>query len=165
MMVETKNKIIGYHYTNPNAYLSMRTKGVDGYITSGFDDFAGLIPRKRFVHLGDGNGLPDKAHAGIVEGLLEPEPKSWTENPEFPGLWRYLMHDVCREKEIMFLSFELIPTDLAYVVDRAHVERILYRKSETEKPPTKKRMNDAFRKYWESRVPAFEYDGNYSAPQ
>jgi len=165
MTIETKNKIIGYHYTNSEAYRSMRTKGIDGYITFGFDDFAGLIPHKRFINLSNENGLPDEAHNGVVEGLLEPEPKSWTENPEFPGLWRYLMHDICRQTEIVFLSFELKSTDLAYIVDRAHVERVLYRKSENEKAPTKKRMNKAFKKYWESRVSAFEYDKNYSAPQ
>ncbi|MEK6913776.1 MAG: hypothetical protein AABW47_03850 [Nanoarchaeota archaeon] len=26
-------------------------------------------------------------------------------------------------------------------------------------------MNEAAKKYWESRIPVFEYKGNYSAPQ
>lgn len=165
MKYKQSNKIIGYHYTNSKAYKSMQTKGIDGYITFGFDDFTGLIPSRRFIRLGRGNGLPDKAHEGIIEGLLEPEPKSWLENPEFPMFWRYLMHDICREKEVLLLSFELNPKDEAYVVERAHVERELYRKSRGFGKPTEKTMKGAFRKYWESRVPAFDYAGGYSAPQ
>ena len=165
MKAELTDRIVGYHYTNSKAYRSIQTKGKDGYATFDFDDFAGLIPSKRFIRLGDGNGLPDEAHDGVIEGLLEPEPKSWLENPEFPHFWNYLMHDICRDKEVVLLSFELNPEDKAYVVERAHVERELYRESKGQGKPTRETTNEAFRKYWESRVPVFEYDGSYSAPQ
>lgn len=121
----------------------------------------GLIPIKRFVSLGEGRDLPYKAHDGTIQGLLEPEPQSWTANTEFPNLWRYLMGDVLREPEVILLSFEMLPTDEAYVVERAHVERELYSKSE----PTRQRMDAAFRKYWKSRVTVPDYDGSYSIPQ
>ena len=165
MKAELSDKIIGYHYTNLKNYRSIQTKGLDGYVAFEFDEFRGLIPRKRFIRLGEGDGLPDEAHEPVVEGLLEPEPKSWLENPEFPHLWNYLMGDVCRDKEILLLSFDLKPGDRAFVVERAHVERELYRESKGQSKPTRETKNEAFRKYWESRVPVFSYDGSYSLPQ
>lgn len=165
MEAELTDRVVGYHYTNSKAYSSIQTKGKDGYATFGFDDFAGLIPSKRFIRFGDGNGLPDGAHDGVIEGLLEPEPRSWLENPEFPHFWNYLMHDICRDNEVILLSFELNRDDKAYVVERAHVERELYRESKGQGKSTRETANEAFKKYWESRVPVFDYDGNYSTPQ
>ena len=165
MKVEIKDKIVGYHYSNPRAYRSMQTNGIEGYISLNFDNFAGLIPRKRFIRLGKGDGVPDEAYTSVIEGLLEPEPKSWLDNPEFPHFWNFLMHDICRESEVMLLSFQLKPEDKAYIVDRAHVERELYREAKSNGKSTRKSMNEAFKKYWESRVPVFDYDGSYSAPQ
>ena len=165
MSLEITDKIVGYHYTNPQAYSSMQTNGVDGYTTFGFDNFAGLIPMKRLVPLGGGNGLPHAAHDGIIEALLEPLPASWVQNPEFPNLWGYLMGDICRKNEVILLSFELRPEDNAYVVERAHVERELYRNPQGNQKLIRKRRNQAFKKYWESRVPVFEYDGSYATPQ
>jgi hypothetical protein len=165
MKADITDKLVGYHYTNSRAYQSIQTKGKDGYSTFYFDDFAGLMPSKRFIQLGDGNGLPNEAHGGVIEGLLEPEPKSWLENPEFPHFWNYLMHDICRDKEVILLSFDLKPDDKAYVVERAHVERELYRESKGQGKSTRETRNEAFKKYWESRVPVFDYDGSYSAPQ
>jgi len=159
------DKIVGYHYTNSTAYQSIQTNGKDGYMTFGFDDFAGLIPSRRLIRFGEGKGLPDEAHDGIIEGLLEPEPKSWLENPEFPHFWHYLMNDICRKKEVVLLSFELKSEDEAYVIERAHVERELYRESKGLGKSTRETRNVAFKKYWESRIPVFDYDGSYSAPQ
>jgi len=165
MKSKITDKILGYHYTNPKAYHSMQTNGIDGVITLNFDNFAGLIPRKRFIKLGYGNGLPDEAHDGIIEGLLEPEPKSWLKNPEFPNFFGRLMGNICRKEKVILLSFELKPKDRAYVVERAHVERRLYKESKCQGKSTKETRNESFKKYWESRVPVFEYDGSYSAPQ
>jgi hypothetical protein len=159
------NKIIGYHYTNEKAYQSMQRKGVEGWITFNFDEFTGLIPQRRFLNLSRGKNLPDEAYEGIIEGLLEPEPKSWTENSEFPRFFGYLMHDICRTGKVLLLSFELKPSDKAYVVERAHIERELYREYKGQGPSTRKTMNESAKKYWESRVPVFEYNKNYHAPQ
>jgi hypothetical protein len=165
MESEIADKIIGYHYTNSEAYKSMKTKGVDDHVTFGFDNFTGIIPRRRFVALSRAKGLPDEAHDGVIEGLLEPEPKSWIENPEFPNFWSYLMHDVCRDKQVILLSFELNQKDKAYIVDRAHVERELYRESKGQGKSTQETRNEAFKKYWESRIPVYKYKGGYDAPQ
>ena len=156
--------IIGYHYTNNRAFESMKTPGIDGYVTD-LDDIAGILPRRRFVRLGRGENLPDEAYEGVIEGLLEPEPKFWLENPDFPYFWRYLMHDICREREVVLLSFELRPEDKAYVVDRAHVERALYYGPEDRKRSKKEILGAAVKKYWDSRIPMFEYSGGYCAPQ
>jgi hypothetical protein len=162
--MEEPNKIIGYHYTNPKAYQSMDTNGVDRNFRTPFNDFRGLIPSKMFVHP-NLKGFPNEAYNKVIEGLFEPEPKSWLENPEFPFLWKLLMHDICREEETILLSFELEPKDKAYVVERAHVERELYKEAKGQGKPTRESKNKAFKQYWESRVPVFEYDGSYSAPQ
>ncbi len=57
----------------------------------------------------------------------------------------------------MLLKIELLESDKAFVVDRAHVERFLYGKMSDK--------NLAFRTYFDSRVPALAYGGGYSAPQ
>jgi hypothetical protein len=143
----------------------MQGKGIARHITFGFDDFSGIIPSRRFVRLGQGKTLPDQAYDGIIEGLLEPEPTSWLKNPEFPCLWRYLMHDICKRDKVILLSFEILSKDKAFVVDRAHVERMLYKKSRNAPEPTKRKRNNAFKKYWESRIPVFDYHGGYNVPQ
>lgn len=157
MKSELSDKVIGYHYSNPRAYQSMQEGWEYGEV--------GLIPIKRFVSLRDGESLPNEAYDSVIEGLLKPEPKSWLENPEFQHLWNFLMHDICKTNKVMLLSFQLKLQDKAYVVDRAHVERELYRESKGQGKPTRESKNEVFRKYWESRVPVFEYNGSYSLPQ
>jgi len=154
----SNDKIIGYHYTNPRAYSSME----DGYSYGK----KGLIPVRRLMNLGRGSyNLPEEAHDGIIEALLEPEPESWLHNPEFPGLWWYLMHDLRKESELVLLSFEIKPKDDAYVVERAHMENELYREGKNRGKSTRRTMNLACKKYWESRIPVFEYEDNYKLPQ
>jgi hypothetical protein len=154
-----------YHYTNLEAYNSMSKKGIEGYITN-FDDFSGLIPSKRFVNVNwSHKDLPNEAYEEVIEGLLEPEPSSWTKNKEFPTLWYYLMHDICKRKEIMLLSFQLNPKDKAYIVERGHIEKELYKKSKGLEKPTRETISTAAKKYFESRIPVFDYKGEYSVPQ
>jgi len=157
MTKELSDKLIGYHYTNEQAYLSMHDGSSYGK--------NGLIPIKRFVRYSCGKNLPKRAHDGVIEALLGPEPKSWIENPEFPNLWGYLMHDICKKEKVILLSFEILPTDKAFVVDRAHVERFLYHESKTNSKPTKSVEIEAFRNYWKSRIPAFNYEGGYDVSQ
>ena len=73
------------------------------------------------------------------------------------------MNDICKENGvIMLLSFEILPKDEAYVVERAHVERELYKPKENT---TRKSLEDAWQKYWESRVSVFDYKEDYILPQ
>ncbi len=72
------------------------------------------------------------------------------------------MHDIFREDKTMLLSFEILPSDKAYVVERAHVEKVLYQPKESV---TRKMFNKAFNDYWNSRVPVYSYKGKYIIPQ
>jgi hypothetical protein len=154
MDMNLTDRIIGYHYTNPEAYRLMENGDM-------YD--RGLCPIRRFIK--ESNNLPDEAFKGTIQGLLEPEPESWLNNPEFPALWLYLMHDICLENNVMLLSFQILPTDKAYIVERAHIERELYREMREGRTSTNKEKERAYLKYWKSRVPVFEYKGNYSVPQ
>jgi hypothetical protein len=154
-----------YHYTNDLAYRSMQTKGIDGFLTDNFDEFRGIIPSRRFIRFGRGSNLPKEAYDGVIEGLTEPEPNCWLNNPEFPQLWNYLMHDVCREKKVLLLSFELLPSDSAFIVDRANIERELYREGKGLGKSTKQTMDLACKNYFDSRISALNYLGGYDLPQ
>lgn len=147
-----------YHYTNPESYFSMKTGHHYGQ--------KGLIPIKRFVKLGIGGPrFPKKGYDGIIEGLLEPEPISWTNNLDYPFMFGYLMHDICRRKEVMLLSFDILESDDAYIVDRSKFEDVLYMESKGLGKPTDKDFASASRKFYYSRKKALEYNGNYKAPQ
>lgn len=165
MVENIKDTITGYHYTNSEAYKSMQTKGITDSYISGFNDFKGIIPSRRFIRFGRGKDLPENAHAGVIEGLLEQKPASWIKNSEFPHLWRYLFNDICRNERVGLLSFELTRDDDAYVVERAHIERELYRKSKGLGESTKESMNVASKNYWDSKVHVLDYKGNYDVPQ
>ena len=154
---KSNGSVIGYHYTNNEAYLSMQNGRTYGE--------TGLIPIKRFINLSNGANLPNEAYDGVIEGLLEPEPGSWIENPEYPHIWNYLMHDICKRKEVLLISFDIQHSDLAFVVERAHMENEFYKKAKGQGEITRDSMNKAVRKYWESRVPVQDYQGGYSVPQ
>jgi len=150
--------ITGHHYTTNGPFLSMKS-GRDYGRT-------GLLPVGRFIKdCYTQPDLPEEAYDFVIQGLLEPEPESWTNNPEFPNLWAYLMndiglHDACDQGRLS-LSFTVLPTDKAYVVERAHVERAFY----SPQASNRKVMREAWGNYWESRVPVFDYQGGFSLPQ
>ena len=145
--------VTAYHYTNEKAYRSILT-GRDYGET-------GLLPIPRFIPLNRGSKLPREAHDGVVRALLEPEPQSWLRNKDVPNVWSWLMGEVCREETVVLLSFDIKPGDRAFITDTAHVQKMLIQWDR----PTKAEMNDAYRKYWESRVPVLEYVGGYSMPE
>jgi hypothetical protein len=149
--------VVAYHYTNLEAIRSMKTGDIYGK--------RGLLPILRFVRLGRTKGLPDTAHDGVIEGLLEPAPISWRRSVRFPDLWSYLFHDICRRHYVALLSFELKPTDAAFVVDRTHVEQELYREFYGFGKSTLETATSAYRRYFESRIPIFDYKGDYELPQ
>ncbi len=142
-----------YYYTNEKAYRSMLTGSEYGK--------AGLLPIPRFIPLNKGGNLPEEAYVGVVHALLEPEPRSWLRNADVPNVWTWLMGGVCREESVVLLSFDIKPGDGAFVVDRVHVQKMLIQWTR----PTKAEMNEAYRRYWESRVPILEYAGGYSMPE
>ncbi|VVB80611.1 Uncharacterised protein [uncultured archaeon] len=158
-------EIRAYHYTNLEALRSMKRGGISGHFVGSLDTFKGIIPRKRFIRIGQGKNLPNIAYEGVIEGLLSPKPLSWTKNAKFPGVWQYLFHDLCRTDNLALISFDLTPKDKAYVVERAYMENELYRESKRQGKSNHETMSYACKKYWESRVPVFEYRGSYCLPQ
>lgn len=150
--------LVCYHYTNLPAYESMRTGHKYGK--------SELHPYRRFLRWGWGSRtLPEKAHDNIVLGLLEPEPASWIYNKEFPHQWWHVMYDVCKEDTIMLLKFPVLPEDEAFITDRAHMEREFYRQGNGKGKSVRRTMSNAARRYWESRVPARDYQGEFTMPQ
>lgn len=154
-----------YHWTTQKSYQSMQTPGIDGYLTC-HDDISGIIPNKRHVHLSEGfKTLPQKAHEGIFEGLLTPEPKQWMDNPRFPNLWYYLFNDIIRDKKIGILSFEVEKSDDAYIIDRSYIEHELYRESMGFGKSTSRSKNLAHKKSWETMVRPYDYKVGFDVPQ
>lgn len=156
-MTRLLEKIKVYHYTNPKAYKSMKDGSTYGK--------KGLLSIRRFVKFGQARNLPEEAYEGTVRGILKPEPKSWTENPKYPNLWRYLIGDLLSKDESMLLSFDVLKSDKAYMVERAHVENELYKESKGKGKSTRETLHEAYKKYWESRIPIFEYDEDFSVPE
>ena len=151
----------GYNYTNSRAFRSM----TDGYQVYGK---RGLLNVPRFANFGIG-GLPYEAYGGIIEAFLEPEPESWTKNKEFPDIWPRVIGSVCRTdsiglegQNIILLSFPILPSDKAYVFERAYRQRELLL---PKKESTKKTESDSYLKMWKSRVKAADYKGDYSLPE
>jgi hypothetical protein len=157
-----------FHYTNSKAYERMQVPESEHYFSQ--ENYPpGITPNKKFVSRKVCENLPRKVYEYVFEGLLEPEPISWIKNKEFPNLWEYLMRDFMRDLDnkdtIILLNFHLTRNDEAYIVDRAHIERELYRESKGLGKSTKKTMNKAITKYWNSRIHALDYEGGYNAPQ
>lgn len=147
-----------FHYTTRNAYAAMRTGAVYR---------PGLLPIRRFVSPWEAKHLPIEAYNGAIQALLEPEPQSWTENPEFSHMWKRLMYDIIVKANeytdngtVLLLSFDVTPGDDAYVVEWAHRERHLRKEN-----PTEEMSENSCRDYWESRVPILDYKGGYSVPE
>ena len=146
-----------YHYTNPEAYEEMK-ESTPG--RKGLSPLCCLL-----YHRFDGPDWPDSINIKSIKGLLEPEPKSWKENPEFPDLWLRLMDIISMSHdELMLISCEILPEDDAYIIDRAHIERELQREVR-EGTSTEEFLALAFKKYWGGRVPALEYRGGFELPQ
>lgn len=145
------------HYTGLREYESILTG--KGYGKTG------LHPIKRFIPLCDGKGLPEKVYDCVIFGLLEPNPESWINNTEFNNIWDYLLGDITSKSgKTVLLKAKLQPTDDAFVVDRGCIERVLYVPSDS-RYPDKNLMREAYKKYWNSRVPVFDYEGGHSLPE
>ena len=69
----------------------------------------------------------DAWKTGAVFTLLEPTPNNWVENEHFKGIWDYLKD----EMGILLLELDINPEeDRVFVVDRGHVEGVLYEDKE-----------------------------------
>lgn len=156
-----------YHYTNERAWREMNHGGSGILIINGRGvdcaTIRGLAPYRLFLR--PWQGAPKGAQEMASFAFLEPAPTSWVESQEFPHLWAHLVNHVSRrsrwdEDRMVMLSITLYPTDPAHVVERAHMERALYGPTDDTNATT-----EAMHRYWESRVPLFEYQGGYQLPE
>lgn len=160
-----KQSVRGYHYTCGAAYKSICTPGRDDWNHEKYKDFAGLIPAKAFIAPQMWGDLPKAARAPVFEGLLEPEPISWTHHPKYIDVWMDLMSDICRDDHLVLLSFEMNPNDKAYVVDFAHLSREKYRHMYEPGTFSFENLREGARKFWESAIHVCDYEGGYEQPQ
>lgn len=150
-----EESITCFHYTNDHNYMNIESGLKNGR--------TGLVPYRNNLSRNKwGNGLPHEAYDRAIFGLLEPEPHSWTNNPEYPDIWWHLMHDICKYSEIILLSLDISPRDKAFIAERGHLEEELYKDEDSSTSDTKK---EAAMRYFKSKVPLFEYAGGYEVPE
>tara|TARA_Y100000034_G_C6852289_1_gene386773 strand:+ start:584 stop:1114 length:531 start_codon:yes stop_codon:yes gene_type:complete len=140
-----------YHYTDQKAYFGMQTPGIDGKTSERFEDFTGLIPQLRFIPIG--YGLPKEATRDVSFAFIEKEPKSWIKYQEF---WENTIQHIVRGEKLVILSFNLKPSDIAYIVDRIFFENERIKKESNWK--------EGYEKYWGSRISIHDYNQNYTLP-
>lgn len=148
-----------HHYTSKDELSSILTYG--------------LIPSRTLEASKDSAGLPHFAYDKYLFSFLdEPKPKKWTENPEFPDVFEQLMGNIGSVLGLHFMfsdfmladhvandlvrvSFPILHTDQAYVVDWAKCER--HRKTGIS--------HHANRNYALSRVPLSQYQDQHDLPE
>ncbi len=152
-------KIEVFHYTTPDNCKS---------IIYGGHEESGLIPARRLVSFGDLENIADqKIYDGVSHALLEAEPNSWMKNPKFPNAWKNLMEGIglARRGQALenyaLLKIHLTPLDTADVVDRKYLEPLLNMKADDI---TDELRQESWKQYWQSKVPLFEYNGNFEIP-
>jgi hypothetical protein len=104
-----------------------------------------------------------------VFALLEPLPASWIQNPYFMDIWRWLVGDI---GDGVLLEIETDPNrDNVFVVDRAHVEGVLYEdKTRIPERYSHPSILAAERAYMQSKVSLNDYlagsqELQYSLPE
>lgn len=119
-----------------------------------------LIPRKRLVKIGRSDSeipeLPDWAHDGYVFSFPDKNGcEAWKGYEHGKEEFDTLTSEI--GSKIVVVKFNILPTDEAYVVERAHFADWQWGHN--------KDKQDAIRKYALSRVPADKYNGQYRMPE
>ena len=168
-----------YHYTNDRnlkrilegtsdcSHKDQRTgKRVTGV------DARGLWPHKRFLSLGAADGMPDEAFDAWTFAFLERVSKTHAANPEFPNLWTHFLDyfiSSCHRDDataIVLLRFEAQPDDGAFVIDKAPIERLLYKLDGRPLEREHRRAKSlAYQQVWATKTPLDEYKGGFSVPE
>lgn len=157
--LDTSTGNTAYHYTSKE-----ELPGILRY---------GLIPSRTLETSKDSGGLPDFAYDKYTFGFLdESKPTKWADNPEFPDVFEQLMgnigsvlglHFMFRDfmlddhmaNDLVRVSFPILQSDQAYLVDWAKCER--HRKTGIP--------HHANRDYALSRVPLSEYQDQHDLPE
>ncbi len=142
------SEITVYHYAEIEKYAKILATGA-------------LLPNTKFDFSHRLNDLPTKAHNPIWFGLQTPEPKEWTDNKEFPHLWKRLITHVagieyrlCESNswgdEIIHCLALTATIDDLFIFDEA--------------PWLRSRDHDAAIKSLETKIPLAQYKGGYCVP-
>ena len=130
---------------------------------------SGLRPIRRFIYLGHGNGLPDKAHSGAVFGMLKERPREFTETywgSNISSLFNEVIEKAKAHLEpTVLLKANIIPEDDVCVADwGVHFDPEFHGTDTRVTPPyITDRVKEA---YWRSVVPLSEYEeGSYRVPE
>jgi hypothetical protein len=100
--------------------------------------------------------LPAWAHDGYIFAFPDKEaPEPWKSYTHGEEEWDALTREI--GSRIVAVRFDILPTDKAYVVDRAHFADFQYWHSRDRQ--------EAIRRYALSRVPAKRYDGSFRMPE
>ena len=159
-----QDKVFGFHYVQLRKYQAMQSSN------------SGLHPAREFTNERVSPGLSPEAYRLALFSLLEEKPESWIRNQEFSKAWLHLIIHIAKggnsvlpeqgdpkyiaslaNVKLALLSFPILPTDEAYVVDRSPIERI---------DLTDQRIGvEAHRMYWESRIPVAKYKDQHDLPE
>jgi hypothetical protein len=165
------------HLENFNLAEALTTGHVAHHYTSR-DELPGILrfglqPSKTLQVTENVYGLPEFAHQKYIFSFLDnPKPEEWINNPEFPDvfdqlmgnigsvlglhfMFRDLMLDQHMEEDLVRVSFPVLSSDEAYVVDWAKCER--HRK---EGIPAHANLEYAL-----SRTPLQDYRGQHTLPE
>lgn len=148
-----------YHYTSLRA-----ARDIFENVTR-----SGLRPIRRFIYLGHGNNLPDKAHEGAVFGMLNERPREFTETywgSNISSLFNEVIEKAKAHLEpTILLRARITPEDDVCVADwGVHFDPEFHGTDERVTPRhITNRVKDA---YWRSVVPLSEYEeGSYRVPE
>lgn len=107
----------------------------------------GLCPRRRFIPLGQVRGLPEKAYAGALFGLLSPLPDSWLgahwSSAECCVL-EDVMHGHIRGRNIALLKVMPEPGDDVHVADWGVHFDPQFDGTAVSPPPVVQRVKEAY---------------------
>ncbi len=173
-----------YHFTSTIGWKGMNEGKPDilysdpktGELIEG-EQIRGLWPERRLIPIGIESSLvPHEATKPTIFSFLEEKPKSWIEYTHFSlNLFDFLLAHCAKYSEdkirnIVLLKIDLIPEDDPYVIEYQHMTDLNnnYEKidNKKEREKNKNRMiAEANKKYWESRTPLREYNGNFTLPE
>ncbi len=159
----------GVNEGNPDTlYKDPRTgKYVEG------ETIRGLWPSRRFIIQGAGSELvPFEATEPAVFGMPEEKTQSWIQYEDCINVFDYLMRccaghsDNERRRDLVLLKVDLRPEDNAFVADYLHIRHLARDYSAETDPQRKQKIRaESNKKYWESRIPFADYQGNFTLPE
>ena len=150
-----------YHYTSYQSLLDIFNAN------GNYEQAPGLKAGKRFIKYGNSKELPDKAHSGVIWGMLETRPLSFTEL-----FWHedQSFFEDCLEKSkghlqpTILLKANLLPQDDVCVADWGVHLREEFKGTSMD---DRKIVHEVKAAYWDSLVPLRDYgvDKQHKIPE